>query len=256
MISAIFQARLGSSRLHGKVLMDICGKPLLEHVIERVKAAKTLDSLIVATTAEPGDAPLREFLKTQEVDVFLGNEADVLDRFYQAARHFKVDVVVRVTPDDPFKDPTVIDRAVNLFQDASPPVDYVSNCSYDNSIPATFPEGLDIEVVTFDCLEKMWKRADKVSEREHLTPYIFRHPNEFAKLGFYHTDDLSGLRWTIDYQRDMEFARAIYKRLYPRKPLFLMEDILELLKKEPELARMNAGVERYEGYTKSVEAEQ
>ena len=256
MIAAILQARLGSSRLEGKILMDICGKPLLAHVIERVKAARTLDRVIVATTTEPDDARLREFLKKQDVDVFLGQENDVVDRFYQAAKYFESDVIVRITPDDPFKDPAVIDRAVTLLRGADPPVDYVSNCSYDGSIPATFPEGIDIEVMTFDCLEKIWNGADKPSEREHLTPYIFRRPQEFRRLGFRHTEDLSALRWTIDYQQDMDFARQIYARLYPRKPLFLMEDILQLLEQEPELSRMNNGVDRYEGYARSVKAEQ
>ena len=173
MIAAIFQARLGSSRLPGKVLMDICGKPLLWHVIERVKAARTLDDIIVATTDMPEDAPLREFLEQQDVKVFVGSEADVLDRFYQAAKHYGAEVIVRITPDDPFKDPEVIDRAVRLLVEADPPVDYVSNCSYDGSIRVTYPEGIDVEVMTFDCLNKMWQRADRPSEREHLTPYLF-----------------------------------------------------------------------------------
>ncbi len=255
MIAAIVQARLGSSRLPGKVLMDICGKPLLWHVLERVKAAGTLNDIIVATTNMPEDAPLREFLEQQDVKVFIGSEDDVLDRFYQAATHFGVDVIVRITPDDPFKDPDVIDRAVKLLVEADPPVDYVSNCSYDGSIRATYPEGIDVEVMTFDCLNKMWQRADRPSEREHLTPYLFRRSDEFKTLGFEYSEDLSDLRWTIDYPRDMEFAREIYQRLFPAKPIFLMSDILEVLRREPRLAALNKDIPRYEGYTRSVQAE-
>jgi spore coat polysaccharide biosynthesis protein SpsF len=255
MIAAIFQARLGSSRLPGKVLMNICGKPLLWHVLERVRAAETLDEIVVATTDVNEDAPLREFLEQQDVKMFIGSEDDVLDRFYQTAKHYGADVIVRITPDDPFKDPEVIDRAVRLLVEADPPVDYVSNCSYDGSVRATYPEGIDVEVMTFDCLRRMWQRADRPSEREHLTPYLFRRPDEFKTLGFEHIEDLSNLRWTIDYPRDMEFAREIYQRLFPSKPIFLMNDVLDVLQREPNLADLNKDIPRYEGYTRSVQAE-
>lgn len=256
MIAAIVQARMGSTRLPGKVLMDICGRPLLWHVLERVRGAKTVDEIIVATTATPADEPLRRFLDAHGIKTYTGSENDVLDRFYCAAKAHAVDVVVRITPDDPFKDPQVIDRAVTLLLDARPPVDYVANCSYDGSIPSTYPEGLDIEVMTFSCLERLWKRATKPSEREHLTPYLFTHASEFAIRGFGLPEPLSHLRWTIDYERDLAFAREVYARLYSDKPLFLMADILEVLRREPELAAMNAGTVRYEGYLKSVEADE
>ncbi len=235
--------------------MDIYGQPLLWHVIERVKAARTIDEVLVATTLEPGDAPLRRFLERQGMKMFLGEENDVLDRVYKAARNMGADVVVRITPDDPFKDPEIIDRAVRMLIETSPPPDYVANCSYDGSIPVSYPEGIDIEVMTFDCLERTWERADRPSERECLTPYVFRNPGEFKILGFEHTENLSQHRWTIDYERDLDFAREVYNRLYPRKPLFLMNDILDLLKAEPELSNINAGVERYEGYWRAVESD-
>lgn len=254
-VAGIFQARLGSSRLPGKVLMDICGKPLLWHVIHRVRAAKTIDKLIVATTESPTDEPLRDFLAQEGVTTVLGSENDVLDRFYQSARAHDVDVFVRITPDDPFKDPEVIDHAVNLLRTASPSVDYVANCSYDGSIPSTYPEGLDIEVMTMDCLARLWQGATRPSEREHVSPYLFAHPEKFKVLGFQCPENLAHLRWTIDYDQDMQFAREVYARLYERKPLFLMRDILELLQAEPELTAINTGITRYEGYKRSVRKE-
>ena len=215
----------------------------------------TIDEVIVATTEEPGDRPLRHYLKQLDVKTFLGSEDDVLDRVYQAAKHYKVDTIARITPDDPFKDPEIIDRAVTLLTEATPPVDYVANCSYDGSIPVSYPEGIDIEVMTFECLERMWNGANLKSERECLTPYAFRNQGEFRKLGFQHTEDLSHHRWTIDYEKDLEFARAVYGRLYPGNRLFLMGDVLDLLEAEPELSQINAGIERYEGYWRAVESD-
>lgn len=255
MIAAIVQARMGSTRLPGKVLADIVGHPLLSHVLDRVAAVPAIDRIVVATTASDADAPLRDFLQARRVEMVLGSEDDVLDRYYQAARACGADVIVRVTPDDPFKDPDVIGRAVRLLQEGAPSLDFVANCSYDGSIRATYPEGLDIEVFSFACLERMWTRATRPSEREHVTPYLFNHPDEFRVLGFEHDRDLSHLRWTIDYQRDLDFARAIYDRLYRRKPMFVMRDILAVLDAEPALAEMNKGVQYHEGYLRTVATE-
>lgn len=252
MITAIFQVRYGSTRLQGKMLELIEGKPLIAHIIERVQAAKSLDQIVIATTSNPNNRPLLNYLETTRLPLFLGSEEDVLDRFYQAAKEFKASVIVRITPDDPFKDPEVIDRAVKLFQTANPRVDYVSNCSYDGSIRSSFPEGIDVEVLSFTCLEKMWREATRPSEREHLTPYLFAHPEKFQTLGFYHTENLSHLRWTIDYVKDLELAQEVYRELYPQKKIFLMQDILDLLDKRPELKTLNKGTPRYEGYKKSV----
>jgi len=185
----------------------------------------------------------------------LGSENDVLDRFYQAAKLYGADVIIRITPDDPFKDPEIIDKAVRLLKETTPPVDYVSNCSYDGSILSTYPEGIDIEVLTFACLEKLWKEARLTSEREHLTPYLFKNKAAFKILGFRHGQDLSSHRWTIDYEKDLQLAREIYRRLYQKNPRFLMQDILNILEKEPHLKDLNAGTVRYEGYQRSLKTE-
>jgi spore coat polysaccharide biosynthesis protein SpsF len=252
MIAAILQARMGSTRLPGKVLADIEGHPLVWHIVQRVKASRRVDQVLVATSTHASDAPLKQYLDKQKIPVFLGSEQDVLDRYYQAARSCGASVIARVTCDDPFKDPYVIDQAIDLLLEAGTKTDYAANCSYDGSIAPTYPEGLDIEVMTFGCLEKLWQRAKLPSEREHVTPYLFKHPEDFKIRGFSYSKNLSHLRWTLDYDRDLEFARAIYKRLYARKPLFRMQDILDLLEQEPALKAINAGITRNEGYLKSL----
>jgi spore coat polysaccharide biosynthesis protein SpsF (cytidylyltransferase family) len=186
---------------------------------------------------------------------FLGSEEDVLDRYYRAASFYDVDVIVRVSADRPFQDPEVIDRAVRIFKEAVPPADFVANCSYDGSIKVTYPEGLDIEVFSFACLEKMWANAKRPSEREHVTSYVFNNPRGFRIVGFENDQDLSHMRWTIDYESDLVFAREIYKCLYPKKEIFLMRDILEVLDAEPELAEINTRVPYHEGYIRSVQNE-
>ncbi len=255
MITAIIQARLGSTRLPGKLLRPIQGKALLEHVVLRVRAAKSIQNIVIAATTNVLDDPIVELAKKLSVTCYRGSEEDVLDRFYQAAKSVKATVIVRITPDDPFKDPEVIDKAVHLLTSSQPPLDYVANASCDGSIVPTYPEGLDTEAFTMDCLTRMWTSASKPSEREHVTPYVFSHRSEFQIKSFANPIDLSSHRWTIDYENDFAFADAIYARLYPSKPLFLMNDILQLLAREPELAGINSGPVRNEGYKRSLQKE-
>lgn len=247
-IISIIQARMNATRLPGKVLLDICGKTLLEHIIERVKQSRFIDSLVLATTSNPRDRALIELARQIGINSYAGSEDDVLDRFYQAARLFGAEVIVRITADDPFKDPQVIDKIVDYFLKHR--LDYASN-----TIKPTYPEGLDVEVFSFAALEKAWRQASKPSEREHVTPYIWNHPEIFKLANIENAVDLSRLRWTLDYEEDLQFAREIYKRLY-RGNVFLMSDILALLKKEPELEKINQGFERDAGYKKSLQNEQ
>jgi spore coat polysaccharide biosynthesis protein SpsF (cytidylyltransferase family) len=247
-IGGIIQARMGSTRLPGKMLIDITGKPLIQHVIDRVSQSKRIEKLILATTDNPRDAVLVDFAKENLLDFFIGSEKDVLDRFYQAAKTFNIKIIVRITPDDPFKDPEVIDKAVEIFLNGKGELDYVTN-----TLPPTYPIGLDIEVFSFYALEKAWKEAKKTSEREHVTPYIWKHPEIFRIKNFGLEKDLSYLRWTLDDDRDSQFTREVYQRLYPKKRFFLMEDILELLNLYPALVKINEREEKYEGYLKSLE---
>lgn len=243
-IVAIVQARMGSTRLPGKSLADLAGKPLLQRVIERCQASAMIDDVWLATTTEAIDNALADLCGRIGVKVYRGSVDDVLDRFYQTARKATADVVVRVTADDPFKDPEVIDLAVRRLLRGG--LDYVSN-----TIEPTYPEGLDIETVTFEALERAWKEARLASEREHVTPYIWKNPQWFQIENFLLDTNLSHLRWTVDYEQDLKFARAVYERL-GHEGIFSMHDVLALIEKEPELATINQGIVRNQGYLKSL----
>jgi spore coat polysaccharide biosynthesis protein SpsF len=247
-VAAIIQARMASTRLPGKVLINIQGKPLLERVIERVKKSKLIDEIIIATTTNEKDRAIIELARAQGLPCYSGSEDDVLDRFYQTAREFHADVIVRITSDDPLKDPEVIDRVVGYFLDNRDKFDYVSN-----NQPPTYPEGLDVEVFSFNALEKAWQEARKPSEREHVTPFIWNHSEIFRLKNIENYEDLSSLRWTLDNESDLRFMREVYARF--NNSAFLMKDILSLLRAEPEVARINQGIPRNEGYLNSLKKE-
>jgi len=251
-VGALIQARMGSSRLPGKILELVLGQTLLWRVVERVAAAVSLDQIYVIIPESSEDDKLAAYLDQVQLKYWRGSESDVLDRYYQAAKNLGIDIVVRVTADDPLKDPVIIDQAVGQLKSAGGELDYVANCSYDGSIPGGYPEGLDIEVMTFQCLARVWRNAKKKSEREHVTPYIFNNPSEFKISGFSSKENLSHLRWTVDYAIDLDFVRYVYSALYKGNESFTTKDILRLLEQEKGLSSMNAGISRYEGYTASA----
>jgi len=245
MIAAIVQARTGSARLPKKICLDVMGKPVFWHFLERVKAAKLVEKILIATTTNPEDETIVNFANKHGIEFFQGSECDVLDRFYQTAKKFSVDIIVRVTPDCPLIDPRIIDKVIKYFLTNT--FDYASNTH-----PRTYPDGLDVEVFSFPALRKAWEEAKKPSEREHVTPYLWRHPGVF-KLGNIRNDkDLSYLRWVLDEKSDLEFVREVYERLYKQGKIFYMEDILKLLQEHPRLRDLNAGIECNEGYQKSL----
>ena len=245
-IVAIIQARMGSTRLPGKVLLEIMGKPLLAHIVDRISESKLVNSsIILATTTNPADHVLVDFANENHLECFVGSEEDVLDRFYQAAKRSGADIIVRITADDPFKDPKIMDEIIQIMLDGD--FDYVSN-----TIKPTYPEGLDIEVFSFDSLEKAWKYGKKPSEREHVTPYIWNHPEIFKLHNVEHGIDLSSMRWTLDTNDDFEFTKIIYENLYAQGKIFRMNDILNLLTNKPDIQKINAGIERSAGYKKSL----
>jgi spore coat polysaccharide biosynthesis protein SpsF len=244
-IVGIIQARTDSTRLPGKVLKEIQGKPLILHVIERAQHAKLLDKIVLATTTRAVDTPLADLVDAQGILVYRGECDDVLDRYYQAATLFHAEVIVRVTGDCPLIDPHVIDQVVQVFLQHH--YDYVTN-----TLQPTYPDGLDVEVFSYQALVKAWKEAALTSEREHVTAYIRNHPEGFTRYDVKNPVDLSKYRWTVDNQEDLEFVREIYSRLYPKEKIFYMEDILTLLQQHPELKEINAGVQRNEGYLRSL----
>jgi spore coat polysaccharide biosynthesis protein SpsF (cytidylyltransferase family) len=247
---AIIQARLGSTRLPRKVFIKLEGKTVLEHVVARVKASRLVDEVIVATTNLPRDNEIVELCVLLGVRVYAGSENDVLDRYYQAAKPFNSGNtdIVRITADCPLIDPAVIDKVIELHLKAG--ADYTTN-----TLSETFPDGEDVEVFTFSALEKAWKCARLGSEREHVTPYIKNNRSGFKVSDFKNGADLSDLRWTLDEDRDAEFIKAVYQKLYNNNNLFGVDDILECLVKYPELKNLNKGIVRNAGYLKSLNAD-
>ena len=239
----IVQARMGSTRLPGKVLVNIAGHPMLWHVVNRVHRAKLVDDVLVATSESTSDDPVVAFCEQAGIPCFRGSEDDVLDRYYQAAKWIGAKVVVRITADCPLLDPDVVDDVVRCYVDGG--YDYVSNTS-----PPTFPDGLDTEVFSFETLERAWREAKWQSEREHATPYIRKHPELFRIGNVTYVEDLSSMRWTVDEPQDLEFVRAVYDHLESMSSG--MADVLAVLKRHPELVEINAGIGRNEGYQESV----
>lgn len=241
---AIIQARCGSTRFPEKVFAEISGHPLIWHVVNRVRASSKVDEVVVATTTNPIDDKLYEWCVSNSVPVNRGSESDVLNRFYETAKKFNADVVVRITADDPFKEPRLIDEAINTLEAES--ADYVCN-----NFPPTYPEGTDVEVLTFDALEKQEFNSTSDYEREHVTQYIYHNPQDFKMLNLSNEEDLSYLRWTIDTEKDFEMVRKIYDNLYSSDHrIFHMEEILSFLKDNPEVAAMNSDVKRSAMYNK------
>jgi len=244
-IIAVIQARFGATRLPGKVLKIIEGKTVLEHVINRVKAAKKLDGIIVATTVKKEDLEIVKLCANLGISVFCGSENDVLDRYYQTARLFEAEHIIRITSDCPLIDPNVIEKVIELYFQKK--ADYASN-----TMPETFPDGLDTEVFSFKTLKIAWRNATLSSEREHVTPYIRKNSNIFKLVNFKSNINLNDKRWTLDEPEDFEFIKIIYKKLYSEDSLFGMKKILDFLKKYPEIEEINKDIIRNEGYIKSL----
>ncbi len=242
-IIALIQARMSSSRLPGKVLRDIAGRPMLLHVVDRTRRASAIDHVVVVTSTHIDDDDIEALCHTNEVPYFRGSLDDVLDRYYQAALHFRAKSIIRITADCPLLDPEIVDKIVQTFHSGA--YDYVSN-----TIECTFPDGLDVEVFKFATLKRAWQEACLKSEREHVTAYIYKHP-EFFNLGSVkHDVDLSSLRWTVDTARDLEFVRAVYSHF--NDTTFRMREILSLLRDHPEISNLNTLQQRNEGYQKSL----
>jgi spore coat polysaccharide biosynthesis protein SpsF len=237
-IVAILQARVGSTRLPGKVLMDLGGEPMLARVVNRVQRARTLSQVVVATTNEPRDDAVAALAAQRGWAWFRGSTDDVLDRFYHAALAHQADVVVRVSGDCPLIDPAVIDQIVTLFLDGQPELAFA-----DNRQPAhTFPIGLDAEVMRLDALTRAWHEDANPAWREHVTPYIIRHPELFRQTSLNHPTDLSRHRWTVDTPADFELVQQVYAHF--GQDTFTWAEALALLEAHPEWSALNEHVEQ------------
>ncbi len=244
MIFAILQARVSSTRLPGKVLKPILGVPMLLRQIGRIKRAKKIDSLLVATSTEKSDDAIEHLCTSNAVPCFRGSLDNVLDRFYQAAVQYKPEHIVRLTGDCPLIDSEVIDKTIAYHLSGG--YDYTSS-----ALEPTFPDGIDVEVFTFDALVQARQEAQLPSHKEHVTPFIYEQPWRFKLGSFKNTENLAGLRWTVDEPEDFKLITIIYEALYPAKADFTMHDILELVNARPELKSINSRFIRNEGMLKS-----
>ena len=240
MPTAIIQARMGSTRLPGKVMLNILGKPVLWHVVNRVSKARLIDRLFVATTVNPEDDIITEFCKSNNILVFRGSENDVLDRYYQCAKEYNIKDIARITSDCPLHDPDVIDLVVNEYLKGN--YDYVSSAY-------AFPDGFDVEVFSFNALENAWENAKLPSEREHVTPYIKK--NEKIKKKNIHSNKKYPIyRCSLDQPEDYEFIKNIFGGI--RRKMFYIDDVVNYIKKHSELLKINQHIKVNEGYLKSL----
>jgi spore coat polysaccharide biosynthesis protein SpsF len=230
---AVIQAHMGSSRLPGKVLMEIAGKTMLDRVISRTQLCQYIDEVVVATSTLPIDDAIVRACEKMDVHVSRGSDPDVLDRFTQAARAQSADVCVRITSDCPLIDPEVSDHIISRFLKADPPVDYASN-----KIPQSYPRGLDTEVFTISALESAHQQATERYQRAHVTVYIYQHPEQFRLLSIISDADRADWRWTVDTREDLEFVTQIYDRLGAAGK-FGWRDVIAHLEREPMMHRIN-----------------
>ena len=233
----IVQARMNSERLPGKVLKKVLGKPLLKYEIERLKRVRSAGGVLVATGDDGSNDAIADFCRAEKVTFFRGPEEDVLSRFYGAAKEHSAETIVRVCADSPLVDPAVTEKTLRHFQKNPGRFDYVSNV-----LRRTYPRGLDCEVFSFKALEEAHREAREKSEREHVTPFIYNHPERYRLGGVENDTDESRYRWTVDTAEDFELIRAILTELYPLKPDFEMADVLKLYAKHPEWRKINEHV--------------
>lgn len=259
-IVTVIQARTGSTRLPNKVLRPLAGKPLLARMVERVLAAELVGTVVVATTAEPSDDPIAALCRDEGFHCFRGHADDLLDRHYRAGKLYNAGTVIKIPSDCPLIDPRVIDRVIGFYLDRPGDFDYVSNLH-----PATYPDGNDVEIMKMAALETAWREATRPLEREHTTPYLWENPDRFRVGNVIWESGLDysmSRRWTIDYEEDYRFIRAVYDALYSADPRFGLDGILNFLAENPGIEALNsryAGVNWYRhhlGELRTVSAEQ
>lgn len=235
----IVQARMSSTRLPGKVLKTVLGKPLLEYQIERLKCVINANDIVVATTLNPVDVPITKLCEILKVKSYRGSEEDVLSRYYGAAKEFQADCVVRVTSDCPLIDPRVIEQVIHTYQDNVSTYDYVSNC-----LSRTYPRGMDTEIFSMKLLQEIYSQATVQADREHVTPYIYRHPDRYQLGHVKYFEDQSHHRWTVDTPEDFLLIRKMLENLYPKSPTFSLRDCLKVHEQNPNWIYINSNIKQ------------
>ncbi|KRE97947.1 acylneuraminate cytidylyltransferase [Paenibacillus sp. Soil766] len=234
---AIIQARMGSTRLPGKVLKRLEDDTVLGHVVHRLQAVDNIDEIVVATTTNSEDDVIESKMNTYGIKVYRGNEQNVLSRYYEAAVKAEADIIIRITSDCPLIDPDVTAAVIRFFHAEN--ADYVSN-----SLERSFPRGLDTEVFLMSVLQKAFENAVSPEHLEHVTPYIYQNPHSFKLASYTNEIDYSSYRWTLDTQEDWELINEIYRRLYAKNSMFGWRQVIGLMKEYPELPMINAHVEQ------------
>jgi len=246
---AIIQARMNSSRLPGKVLKQVSGRPLISFMYERVSSSEELDYVVVATSQESSDDPIYEYCIKHAIPCQRGSLDDVLDRYYTVAEMMSADIVVRLTGDCPVIAPKVIDELVKVYKKGG--YDYVANTAPPDGV--TFPEGMDVEVFSMAALKRAWNEAKKPSDREHVTFYFWKNPDIFSCYRYDLEEDYSMFRLTVDYPQDFELIEKILMELYEDDPLFTMREIICYLEKNPLVRQLNADIESFSGWKPSLD---
>jgi spore coat polysaccharide biosynthesis protein SpsF len=238
--AAIIQARCGSTRFLSKIFAPLAGKPLIWHVVNRLTYCTRIDKIIIATTTGSGDNRLEEWAREQGLFTYRGSENNVLNRYCSAAKTLALndgDIIIRITADDPFKEPALIDKVIEAVETREAVFAYNNN-------PPSFPEGLDCEAFTMAALEKSEAASADPYEREHVTQYMYRHPELFKGKNITQKEDLSYLRFTLDTQEDYKMAQEVYSHLYKENAIFTLKDILNLFEKYPHIPAINSHVAR------------
>ncbi len=235
LILGVIQARMNSSRLPGKILKEISEKPLIWHINNRLKNSKHISKIVIATTNLDSDKPLRDFAESEGIEYFSGSENNILDRLYQTGKKFNATILVRITADCPLVDPNIVDMMIDTFLYSLPRPDLVTN-----SLIKTYPDGLDCEIINFDSLSKLCKTTNNSFWQEFPLMYMVENPEKFSIINVENDENISSLRWTVDYEEDLKFVRKIYENLYSKNKIFGMNEILSFLDKNPELKNINS----------------
>jgi spore coat polysaccharide biosynthesis protein SpsF len=252
MFTAIIQARMGSTRLPKKTMMKIKDKPLLHYTIRQAQSSTKISKIIIATTILPEDQEIVDFAKSSNLELFRGDPLDVLDRFYQCAKKYSINNILRITPDNPFVDPGIIDNVIKKFERGN--FDYVSNTiskkeNIWNQDLNGYPYGLAVEAISFRAIEKAWKDSTNPSEREHVTPYIIKNSHIFNLDHIQNFQDFSDIRLTVDYDEDFELAKKIINHFQSNK-IFRIDEIINYIKNNPNLKKINSNHSLKENYKK------
>jgi len=243
---AIIQVRMGSTRLPGKVLKKLNGITILESLLNQLNYSRLLNDKIIATTSNSEDDVIVNFCESKGIKCFRGSVNDVLDRYHKCAKKFSINTIIRITSDCPLMDPQVVDDVIDFYLKNS--YDYVNNF-----YKRTYPYGNDVEIFSLKVLEKVWEKATKLSEREHVTPYIYNNPDEFSLGWIENKENLSEFHWTVDRKEDLIFVQNIFKKI-SKRPI-LMKDIINVIKDNPSLLEINKNTNPNEGYLKSIKEE-